>query len=121
MNDCACLYGGFESDECQFENVTTRRARKDHICIECGETISKGQHYEIYTTKFDGEVKSVKTCAICKEIRSALYCDGFFFGQMWDDIRGQLFPRFTLACVEKLSTVAAKDMLTRRYREFLGV
>ena len=122
MNDCACLYGGYDGyDESDFQCNRMRRARKEHVCGECRETIQKGQMYEVYSSKHDGSVSSTKTCAVCTEIRMALYCDGFYFGRMWSDIREQLFPHFTLACVEKLSTTAAKETLTKRYREFLGV
>jgi hypothetical protein len=121
-NDCACLYGGLDDyDSSGFQCSQTRRARKEHVCVECRETIAKGQTYEVFSQKFEGDISSVKTCAVCCEIRAALYCDGFYFGQMWEDIRNQLFPRFTLACVEKLSSVAAKKTLTERYRDFLGV
>jgi len=45
------------------------------------------------------------------------------FDMLWADIREQIFEpgKFSTACVDKLTTVAAKEKLTRRYREYIGV
>ena len=122
MSDCTCLYGGYdEYDEGSFQSRTFVTARKDHVCVECKALIRKGDIYVRFASRNDGRVFSNRTCAVCEEIRESLYCDGYYFGRMWADIREQLFPHFTIACVDKLKTVAAKEELTRRYREFLGV
>lgn len=123
-DDCACLYGGCDDyDETGFQRAFMRTARKPHVCKECRRTIEPGQKYEYFSSKFEGSIFTIKTCAVCAEIRAALYCDGYYFGQLWKDIREQFFEQggLSVKCVEKLETVAAKEELTRRYREFLGV
>lgn len=122
MSDCACLYGGWDDyDEFGFQHHEMRTARKSHVCRECKREIRPGERYEHFSSKNDGSLFTVKTCETCAEIRSSLYCDGFVFGNLWADVRSQLFPRFSLACVEKLKTSAAKEVLTKRYQEYLGV
>lgn len=124
MADCACLYGGWDDyDGSGFQSSTTRTARKPHACKECRRPIRPGERYEHFSTKYEDRIFTIKTCATCAEIREALYCDGYVFGRMWEDIREQFFEQggLNIACVDKLSTVAAKEVLTRRWREFLGV
>ena len=117
---CACLYGGYGNDDSDgFQCRTRLVARIEHKCIECAKSIVKGEMYVRFAGKDGGRVFSNKTCAICEEIREALYCDGYYFGQMWQDIEEQLFPHFTVACVDKLSTVAAKECLSKRYQEWV--
>lgn len=120
MSDCACLYGGFDDyDSAGFQCSEARRARKPHVCRECKGTIQPGDTYEHFSSKQDGDIFTVKTCATCAEIRRSLYCEGFYFGSLWDDIQAQLFPRFTVNCVAKLQTVAAKTELQQRYMAYV--
>jgi hypothetical protein len=63
---CACdLY-----DPCEFFNVKDVKARKEHKCCACGETIQVGQIYEYTTYKFEGIFITDKTCLTCVRIRN---------------------------------------------------
>lgn len=42
-----------------------RKARKEHRCDSCGIVIPKGQHYRIWSGKYDGVVSSSKYCRFC--------------------------------------------------------
>lgn len=58
----------------------TRKARKEHKCCECGETIKKGAEYQYTSGVWDGRPDSFKQCINCAEIMhaatlSADYCD----------------------------------------------
>jgi hypothetical protein len=124
MSDCACLYGGWDDyDESGFQHREERTARKEHVCCECKRVIAKGERYSWFSSKNDGRIFTAKTCLVCEEIREALYCDGYYFGRMWTDIREQFFEQggLNIKCVDKLTTVAAKTELQRRYQQFLGV
>lgn len=124
MDECACLYGGFdECDEGGFQSRTTRKARKEYVCIECHQPIRKGDIYVRFAASDDGRVFSNRTCLLCEEIREALYCDGYYFGRMWEDIREQIFNEggLSIACVEKLTTPAAKAFIQERWMQHIGV
>lgn len=72
-------------DVCDYEDYATvlcektRRARKDHRCGECGETIPAGALYLYEATLFDGSVSTHKTCARCWQVRRD-YFNSFIWG-----------------------------------------
>lgn len=45
-----------------------RIARKPHICYECGNTIEKGDIYQITSGVWDGRPASFKWCDTCTTI-----------------------------------------------------
>ncbi len=45
-----------------------RKARKDHKCCECFETIQKGETYSYTSGVWDGTGQSFKQCTNCHEI-----------------------------------------------------
>ncbi len=60
-------------------------------------------------------MRTKRTCLVCREIRGAFFCDGWTYGQMWEDIEEQLFDVFNEACIAKLATTAAKTELRDRW------
>ena len=125
MSDCACLYGGYDGCEegREFFSETTRTARKRWTCYECREHIEPKSHY-IHTAQSEyGDVSVHRTCLCCWEIRKALYCDGWYWGQLWKDITDQIFSQggMTIACLDKLTTPEAKTFIQQRWMDYLGV
>lgn len=63
---------------------TTRLARKEHKCCECGTKIVKGMHYDYTSGIWDGEPRSFKQCVECsilfQQITSYCYSDQHFGG-----------------------------------------
>ena len=56
---------------CELPSVSscvTRKARKEHECCECRQTIEKGQFYEVVTGCWDGVWSEFKTCSDCVAI-----------------------------------------------------
>jgi hypothetical protein len=126
MSGCTCLYdyGGF--DDCDvdgFQSAEMRTARTPKVCVECRQPIQRGDRYERFSSKQDGEFFSKVTCAACTDIRAALYCGGFYFGQLWSDIHTQIFARhgLTIECIDKLETTVGKEKLQSAWRQYLGV
>ena len=117
MNDCACIYDSGEGDLPEFSTESTVKARKPHKCVECRETIPAGAHYERVVGKWDGTVRTEKTCLLCREIRAAFCCEGWTYGMLWEDIEEQMFRERGLdsACLDTLSTVEAKQFLQGRW------
>lgn len=63
--------------ECFSEKMV--KARKEHKCCECGETIKKGETHEVASALWDGDWGTYRTCAICRTIRNA-YCCTWYYG-----------------------------------------
>jgi len=66
--------------------VTNPKARVEHQCCECGETIQPGQHYERTEGLWDGRWDTFKTCAPCVEIRDT-YCCSYNYGELCEVLR----------------------------------
>ena len=113
--ECACLYN--EGEPIQMHHVETRKARREHRCCECREPIAVGQSYEYVSGKFEGDFFRQRTCLLCVEIAKALYCEGRVYGLLWLDIEEQIFGEGAMnsACLDELSTPAAKQFLQRRW------
>lgn len=110
-------YGGND-----FYHEAMRRARKPYKCIECGDAIAVGDLYEHATGKYEGDIYTNRTCAPCAEIRKTFFCEGWIFGEVWEAIREQLFPRWNdvvaIDCLAKLTTHAAIAKMRAEYAEY---
>ena len=71
----------------------TVKARKPHLCGECGQEISKGDDYEIYTADIDGKIFRARTCKTCVCLRDAFFVS-WDFGAVREDLREHI--RFVL-------------------------
>lgn len=78
-----CIYVG-DYDPPEVYSQVLRRARREHTCCECGETITPGDLYEVAKGKWDGDWNEYKTCARCVNVRTD-YFRGWFFGLMVED------------------------------------
>jgi len=101
-----------------------RKARKEHRCDECRELIAPGSTYEYVTMMgYDSSVWSeYTTCLSCVEIRMHFQCDGWLYGQLWDELETNFFPGMKAGgpCMEGLSP-EAKTRLFERRLAWLGV
>lgn len=95
-----------------------RTARKEHRCYECRETIKPGDRYEYFSGIWDGKPSAYKTCASCVEIRDHFACEGWIFGQLWDDLEQNFFPDMKAGgpCMEGLSPAAKGRLFDRRLK-----
>ena len=76
---CSCVYVDSDGSEAEFLTVKKARARKDHVCGECGRAIEIGEWYERAVGKWEGGFNTHKTCTDCLSIRKEFYCEGYFF------------------------------------------
>ena len=117
VSDCGVCLTGFDGD-CEFCSVRVRTARKPNRCSECHKEITRGEKYEYAWGKSDGDFWTAITCLTCAEIAKTFYCDGRWFGGMlWDHMQ-DVFPEMTTGCLERLTSVAAKAELMRRWNEW---
>jgi hypothetical protein len=121
VSGCDVCVGGYEGDEAAVYRERMVTARKPHACYECKFTIQPGQTYEYVTGMWDGTWSAYRFCAVCSEIGKALACDGRNFGNLWDEIHEHVLPELSQGCLDKLTTVAAKQRLTDEWREWQGL
>jgi hypothetical protein len=121
MGDCGvCIYSNAESD-CEFVDVSFRKARKAHKCSECGRRIEVGEKYEHYWGKYGGECSAIDTCAQCAEIADGFYCDcRVFGGGLWESM-WEVMGGLTTSCFDKLTTPEAKAFLRERWMKWKGL
>jgi len=83
FDSCICVE---PDDVVQLVSRKRRRARKEHRCGECGQTIAPGDVYDVDATVYEGEFTAYKTCLTCVRIRESLFKCGWYYGQLWADI-----------------------------------
>ena len=85
MSDCYCTL----DDRPSVYWETNPKARKKHICCECGSEISPGEKYHKFTGIWDGELNSFKTCSICESIKVEVLAEDvecITFGCLWETV-----------------------------------
>jgi hypothetical protein len=122
VSECGCVYSGDSGETSDFDTRSTVRARKPHRCGECRETIPVGAAYERTSGKWDGRMLSLVTCATCAEIRGHLFCDGWSYGCIWEDIRESWRNgNRVAACINACESVAAKEKLASEWRREMEI
>ena len=119
MNEgCACISVCPEYESSTIVQKMRKEQRGRHKCGECGRRIEKEEEYEWHFGD-DGynDLYVHITCADCLSIRDALFCDGWFWGRIWQDVWDFLCDMddygetsSVLSCVPNL-TPRARDML----------
>ena len=107
-----------EPDEyCKVYNVDQRRARKEHVCGECGDTIGVGELHEYITMLFDGQWSTHRQCLLCSEIGDHFSCGrGRLLETLWDELRDSFFPDMVAGgpCMQGLSPAAKQKLIDAR-------
>lgn len=88
MSYCNCEV----DDPPQFYVEGTRRARKQHRCVECGGPIPVGTVHRYMSGKWDSRVETFRECPLCTEVRqwAKISVDCFCsntFSELHDDCR----------------------------------
>lgn len=129
---CPLSGGGNDYDGPSFYVEEIRRAAKAHVCCECDDDILPGTKYESTRGKWDGDMRTYKTCLVCCEIRNHFGAaqepdeDGFrctggwTYEALWMQLEESFFPRMTAGgpCFVGLSA-AAKNMLFEKRMAWL--
>lgn len=99
------------------------RARKDHECYECRDTIKRGELHCRINMLFDGAWSSWRECSLCEEIFAHFSCGrGGVSGTLWDDLEENFFPDMRMGgpCMEGLSPAAKMKLVERRMAWYLA-
>lgn len=85
FSSCDCSIDWYDGPSvCQ---KTMRRARKPHVCCECGRTIEPGMRYEHVRGLWDGYWQTYRTCRTCRTLRH-LHCPrGWIYGELRETLR----------------------------------
>ena len=99
-----------------FDAVVVKRAKKEHRCDECGETILAGSAYERVSYRFEGEFAMERRCASCHETAGE-FGHHVFGGLLWMNFEEQWDQGSPLqACLNRLSSASAKAHMQRRWQ-----
>ena len=108
MTECACpVTDGDNQPSCSREE--THKARKPYTCCECGGAIAIGDQYEYTWGVWEDGPDTYRTCIVCAEIRHGIFCDGWTYGSMRDDLREfirECYPEAPWSTIGELSQVA---------------
>jgi hypothetical protein len=117
----ACVYMDVDGSSDFFREVN-RRAAKPYRCFECTDVIAIGDVHQYVSGKYEGDLWSARTCAACAEIRKTFCCGPAMFGELWESIRDQLFPKWNemtaIDCLAKLESPAAIAKMRAEYAEY---
>jgi hypothetical protein len=92
----ACLCIDVDNDGGYVLEESVVIARIDHVCGECHCQINVGDKYESASIVYDGNIETHKTCITCLNMRNDLFSCGWYYGEIWEDLR-QHFDE-VLAC-----------------------
>jgi hypothetical protein len=115
MSATCCPLSSNDDDPASFYETRKPRARKEHRCGECREVIRPGDLHEYVVGLWDGHFDSHRTCLSCVEIRDHFQCNGWLFGQLWEDLESNFFPTMTAGgpCMTGLSPAAKARLFER--------
>ena len=122
-NVCLDMYCEIDNEiDNEFYAETTPTARVAHVCCECRRTIAPGEQYERATGKSEGQIWTASSCADCREIRKALVCGSWIFGQLWQEIEEVIFPEWDrigpFDCLAKIDSLPAREKLRAAYADW---
>jgi len=107
--ECSCNMNTSADEYYSFQDVKMVKARKIHICTECGEEIKKGDEYEYFKGVLNGDWDRYKTCKNCLSLRNMFFKNGYTFCCLWDDFSVNLEEEnyeIPEKCISALTSVA---------------
>lgn len=117
----ACIGDTFDSEGPTLHREEVRRSRKSRACCECGQAIAAGDRYEYVRGLWDGYWSTYRTCLLCVEIRHALSCGYWSYGEVWGDIAETVFEAMDRSgpwdCLAKIPSEAARAKLRAAWEE----
>lgn len=121
MSKCSCVCVG-DYDAPHWYNEKVVKAKKEHICNECSKIILPKEKYIKIIGKWEKEFCTYKRCSICQEIIDTFFCEGFFFGQVYEDFENHISEmqgHIDSSCLADLSLEARTEIckLIEKYWE----
>jgi len=99
-----------------------RCAAKPHRCCECRAEIAKGERHILITIKTGPEWSALRVCLACDEIAREFMSPRVVGGLLWQEFDYQWEQGANVqGCMNRVSTVAAKQKLLERWRVWKGL
>ena len=125
-SQCSTFVGDYESYAVFYQEI--RVSRKEHKCVECGNTINKGEKYEVSHGLYDGRWDTHKTCVRCLDLHESLsifscYQDFRLFGTLLETAEEYIYEcmmpnlrksAMALPYLRKLATAKRGKALEKR-------
>jgi hypothetical protein len=119
---CDVSIGDYDGDPAEVFHASVVTARKRHKCDECGEPIEPRQRYERSSGKWDGVWSVWRLCLPCRDISAEFSDNGRVFGELWPEMERNWDEGAHLqACLNRLTTVAAKERLRHQWMKWKGL
>jgi len=118
----ACVVMDYDGDT-EFWTERVRRASKPYVCEECHDPIAAREQFVYVCGKSEGDFWSVRMCLACREIQRTFCCDGWVVSTLWEEVTGQLFPKWNyvtqIDCLARLQSEAAIAKMRAKYAEYV--
>jgi len=88
--DCSCTVYVGDCDNADFHSETSPVAKKIHTCSECNRIIHVGEKYSREFGIWDGRAETFKICHDCLSIRDQFFKEGWFYGQIIEDLNNYI-------------------------------
>lgn len=77
-----------DAEPWDFFSRSSRRARKQWTCGECGRTIPVGETYDYAAGKYDGHFATCQTCQHCAAAQRwlSVACGGWVYGDVLEEL-----------------------------------
>ena len=119
---CDVSLGDYGGDSPSNYHRSVLTARKPCRCYECGQAVHVGERYERISGRWGREWIVYRFCAACSEIQIEFSSGDRQFGTMWDDFVDNWSEGAHIqACMNRVSTVAAKKKLHEKWLKWKGL
>lgn len=110
---CSCVYVGDTGEGYDFSRSKIVTAKKDHKCCECRQPIATGSKYEYVFGVWYGDPDTHKTCLDCLSVRNIFFCDGWWYEQLWDQLKEHIDGAkgdISESCISALTPLAREKV-----------
>lgn len=119
---CEVSLGEYDGDTPKVFESSFKVARKQHTCYECRDSIAEGQRHEVVTGLWGDRWETYRFCEPCSEASREFYDGARTFGALWNEMGNEWDEgAHVQACVNRLTTVAAKAHMLRQWRRWKGL
>lgn len=104
-----------DSEPVEFYDEKIARARKAHVCTECGAPIAAGDEYQRRSYRFEKEFSVDHVCLVCREIAGE-FEHRLIGSLLWENFRVEWDNGARLqGCLNRLTSVAAKELMRAQW------
>lgn len=104
-----------DAEPVQFYDSAIVKARKPHICTECGGAIQVGEEHRRISYKFEGAFSVDRMCEPCSETAGE-FDFHIVCGLLWESFYNEWDQgAHVQACINRLTTARAKEHMRQQW------